>query len=345
MTFTLEEINCDFLNKLYAKARTIPRMDRLHEIEVFLRVVELGSFTAAAHALSLPKSRATTAVQSLEARLGVRLLHRTTRKLSLTTEGTAFYEESGRLLRDLSELEAGLGRASSSLRGRLRVDVPAASGRQVIAPALPGFFARYPHIALELGSTDRPVDLLTEGIDCVIRGGDLHDDSLVARKLGELPVVTCAAPSYLAQYGTPKSPEDLGGHYFVNFFSPRTGRVFEVDWKKGAREVVLRPPHWVAANDADTWVALAVAGLGLVQTPYSAGVRNLVKQGALVRLFSSWESEPLAVSVLYPKTKHVSAKVRAFVEWVIEVYQEESRLAWEALTESPSPTRRLSKHG
>jgi LysR family transcriptional regulator for bpeEF and oprC len=302
-------------------------MDRLRAMEVFTRVVETGSFTAAAHALRLPKASASTLVQALETRLGVKLLHRTTRRVSATPEGALFYDEASRLLRELGDLESGLARATASPRGRLRVDAPAAAGRQVIAPALPAFLARHPGLTVELGASDRLVDLLAEGIDCVIRGGDVHDESLVARRLGELPVVTCAAPRYLAARGTPGSPDALDGHVFVNFFSSKTGRVFEVDWQKGDRTVERRAPHLVAANDAETWIALAVAGLGLVQTPCGPAVRRHVEQGDLVLLFPDWRPAPLPLTVLYPRTRHLPARVRVFIDWVVELYREETRAA------------------
>lgn len=307
-------------------------MDRLTAMEVFTRVVELGSFTAAAHALRVPRATATTMVQALEARVQVKLLHRTTRKVSLTADGALYYEEASRLLRELSELETGLVRSSASPRGRVRVDVPAAAGRHLIAPALPSFFARHPDITIELGSTDRPVDVLGEGVDCVIRGGDLHDETLVARKLGEIPVVTCASPAWLARRGVPTSPADLPSHDFVSFFSPKTGRVFEVDFTRGDERIVHTPTHQVAANDADTWIALAVAGLGLVQTPCSRNVREHLAQGTLQRVLGDWHNESLPLFVLYPRTRHLPARVRVFVDWVADLYTTECHEAAAFLT-------------
>jgi LysR family transcriptional regulator for bpeEF and oprC len=302
-------------------------MDRLRAIEVFQRVAELGSFTAAARQLGLPRASATTHVQALESHVGATLLHRTTRRVALTPEGALFYEESARITRELDELEHGLRAASASPRGRLRVDAPAAAGRHVLAHALPGFLARYPGLVVELGASDRLVDLRAEGIDCVLRGGDVHDDTLVARKLGVLPVITCAAPRYLAERGRPVAPDRLEGHVFVNYFSSKTGRVFEVDWQRGADKVVAHPPHVAAANDAETWVALAVAGLGLLQVPCGPEVRRRVAAGELEVVLPEWESEPLPSTVLYPRTLHVPARVRVFIDWVVEVYAEETAAA------------------
>lgn len=290
-------------------------------------MAELGSFTQAATALRLPRASVTAAVQALEARLQVKLLHRTTRKAALTADGAAYLDEARRLLRELAELEAGLAQSARSPRGRLRVDVPAAAGRHVLAPALPDFFARYPELVLELGSSDRPIDLLGEGVDCVIRGGEAHDESLVGRRLGELPVVTCAAPAYLAARGVPTHPDELGAHVFVGFFSAKTGRAYEVDFTRAGETRVIRPMQRLAANDADTWISGAVAGLGLVQAPCSRSVREHLARGALVRVLPDWRAESLPLSVLWPRNRHLAARVRAFVDWVSEVFAEECRAA------------------
>ncbi len=302
-------------------------MDRIRSMEVFIRVAELGSFTQAAQALRLPKASVTAAVQELEARLQVKLLHRTTRQAGLTADGAAYIDEARRLLRELAELEASLGNRARSPRGRLRVDVPAAAGRHVLAPALPDFFARYPELVVELGSSDRHVDLLGEGVDCVIRGGEAHDESLVGRKLGELPVITCAAPGYLAARGTPTHPDELGAHLFVGFFSARTGRTFEVDFTRDGETRQLRPRYLLTANDADTWISGAVAGLGLVQAPLSRGVREHLARGALQRVLPGWRTESLPLSVLWPHSRHLAARVRAFVDWVSELFADECREA------------------
>lgn len=291
-------------------------MDRLDAMEVFARVAELGSFTRAADALRIPRSTVTAQVQALEARLGVKLLHRTTRRVTLTPDGASYLREARRILREVEELESGLGKAAASPRGRVRVDVPAAAGRHVIVPSLPGFFARYPDIVLELGSSDRPVDLVAEGVDCVIRGGDVFDDSLIARKLVDLPVVTCASPAYLAARGTPLTLEDLDAHVFVCFFSPRTGRTFDPEF--GSR--TYRALHALAVNDADAWIAAALAGLGLVQLPAAAVVRRHLERGDLVQVLADHDAGSLPLHVLYPRSRRLPARVRVFVDWVIELY-------------------------
>lgn len=293
-------------------------MDLVRAMQAFQQVARRGGFTPAAQSLRVSNATVTTLVQQLEAHLGVALLHRTTRKVSLTTDGAAALERVDRLLEDLQELHDGVRGATRATSGRLRIDVPAAFGRHVLAPALPRFFAKFPGVQLEVGSSDRPVDLLREGVDCVVRGGTVFDESLVARRLKTLPVVTLAAPSYLRRHGTPKSPEDCRRHRAVNFFSPRTGEVFTFDFERDgvASEVPL--PHAVACNDSDTLLACAIAGLGLIQTPRSAHVDRLIRARTLVPVLREWSCGSLPLFVLYPPTRHLSARVRAFVDWLVD---------------------------
>ncbi len=298
-------------------------MDKLRAMQTFALVAELGSFTKAALALQLPNASVSTLVAQLEAHLQTKLITRTTRRLSLTDDGAAYLESVQRLLVDVQELESQLHGAQTGLRGRLRVDVPAAAGRHVIAPALPEFLARHPEISIDIGSSDRPVDLVMEGVDCVIRGGAVHDESLVARKLGEFEVITCAAPGYLQRHGTPNSPHELQaqGHRVVNFFSAKTGRVFPLDFDDGHGEALsIALPHQVAANDADTHVELACAGLGLAQLPLTRVVARLVDEGRLIPVLSGWSAGRLPLHVMYPRNRHLSARLRAFVDWVVALY-------------------------
>ncbi|MDL1863109.1 LysR family transcriptional regulator [Betaproteobacteria bacterium PRO7] len=295
-------------------------MDRFRMLEAFVRVAELQSFTRAAEDLNVPRATVTELVQALESRLACTLLHRTTRRVSLTPEGAAFYERATTILQDLADAEDDLGGARGTPRGRLRVDVPAAAGRHAIAPALPQFFARYPEIRLELGSSDRPVELLLEGVDCVIRGGDIHDENLVARRLCEYRVVTCAAPAYLERCGVPASPADLEGHRFVNFFSAKTGRLFDNEFVRDGEAIRVAGEWSVAANDSDTFVAATVAGLGLAQLPLTAYVRGLIDAGALRVVLGNWSVPPLPLFALWPRRRDRSARLHAFVDWVTELY-------------------------
>jgi LysR family transcriptional regulator, regulator for bpeEF and oprC len=296
-------------------------MDRLRALQAFARVAELGSFTRAAEQLKWPKASVTILVQQLEEHLSIKLLHRTTRRLTLTDDGTAYLEGVQRLLADIDELDGAVASRRISPRGRLRVDVPAAAGRHVIAPALPEFFVRYPEIQLELGSTDRPVDLIAEGIDCVIRGGTVHDETLVARPLGVFRTITCAAPSYLEARGVPRTPADVAQHHSVDFFSAKTGRAYPFDFAGAdGATVQVRGLTRVAANDADTQVAAVVAGLGLAQLPLTLHVDGLVQSGQLVAVLTDHHAGGLPLQVLYPRNRHLSARVRAFVDWVVALY-------------------------
>ncbi len=297
-------------------------MDRIRSYECFLRVVDTGSFTRAAELLDLPKASVSGHVARLEQHLGVRLLQRSTRRLSLTADGSACYERARQLLDDLAELEAGLRAEGRELDGRLRVDVAAAFGRHVLVPALPEFFARHPRIRLEVGSSDRPVDLLAEGVDCVIRGGDLHDESLVGRRLRRYPVLTCAAPSYLRGRSRPRHPDELHGHDLVGFFSARTGRVFPFDFERAGERREIDGPFRVALNDADSYLAAALAGLGVVQIVASPEVARQVADKRLVPLLADWASEPLDQYLLYPSRRHLAPRLRAFVDWVVERFGE-----------------------
>jgi LysR family transcriptional regulator, regulator for bpeEF and oprC len=313
------------------------QIDRYRAMEVFNRVVELGSFTAAAAALHLPKGRVTTLVQALEAHLGVRLLNRTTRRLSLTDDGALYHQRALAMVQEMGELEGALKRAVTTPAGRLRVDMPAAVGRYVVGPALPQFFARYPGMVLDIGSSDRPVDLVAEGVDCVIRGGLVHDETLVARPLGSMPVVTCAAPAYLATYGMPLTLEDLAaqndgqGHRFLNFHSAKTGKVFAFDFAQGEDVRQVMRPHWVSCSDAGAYEAAGLAGMGLMQVPRTRVVAEHLASGRLVPVLQDWHAGELPLMVLYPRNRHLTAKVRAFADWVQEVFKEEfaaARRSW-----------------
>jgi LysR family transcriptional regulator for bpeEF and oprC len=299
-------------------------------MEVFARVVELGSFSRAGIALHMPKGRVTTVIQDLESHLGVRLLNRTTRRLSLTDDGALYHQRALAMLQEMHELEGSLRRAVAAPAGRLRVDVPAAVGRHVIGPALPEFFQRYPDLVLELGSSDRPVDLVAEGMDCVIRGGLLYDESLVARPLADVPVVTCAAPAYLERCGRPETLEDLLQHRFVNFFSAKTGRVFAFEFSRGDERHEINRPHWVAANDADTYIAAGLAGMGLMQIPRNRVVAEHLNAGRLIPVLADWNVGSLPVVLMYPRNRHLTAKVRAFADWVSELFRSESALGTSA---------------
>ncbi len=299
-------------------------MDRLEAMAVFAQVVDSGGFTRAAEALRMPKATVTTLVQNLEAHLGVKLLNRTTRRVEVTPDGAAYYERCTRILAEVQETESALSSTHASPQGRLRVDVSVAFGRRVLMPALPAFLERYPGIRIEVGCTDRPVDLLEEGVDCVVRAGELADSSLVARRIGLLDFICCAAPSYLARYGVPEHPRDLSRHHVVNFFSPRTGKIMPWDFTRSGERIEIMLDGPVATNDSEAYLAAGLAGLGVVQLTRGMVSEHLA-EGRFVRVLAEWTIDPLPVYAVYPRNRHLSAKVRVFVEWVAELIAARTR--------------------
>lgn len=294
-------------------------MNKLQAMEVFVQVVDAGGFTRAADNMQLPKATVSTLIQALETALAVKLLHRTTRRVSITADGAAYYERCLRILSDVREAEESLSRTSHSPSGRLRVEAPTGITGEVIIPALPDFFARYPDITLELGCSDRTVDLIEEGVDCAVRAGELADSTLIARRVGIVHFTTCAAPSYLAQYGRPLHPNELRKHRCVNYFSSKSGKVFDWDFTRDGERVQLALAGHIALNDSHAYVSAGLAGLGVMQM-LSFTLEAFIADGRLETLLADWVSDPLPVHVVYPQNRHLSAKVRVFVEWIAELF-------------------------
>lgn len=303
-------------------------MDRFQAMEVFVHVVQSGGFTRAADRLRLPKATVTTAIQNLESHLRVKLLNRTTRKVSVTADGAAYYERCLRILNEVEETESVLARTSTSPQGRLRIDVPVSFGRYILMPALPEFFRRYPDIRLEVGCSDRPVDLVDEGVDCVVRGGDVHDESLVARRVATLEFVTCAHRDYVALHGMPQHPNDLMRHRCISYFSGKTGKMFPWDFSRDGERLVIDLESFLSVNDSDAYLAAGLAGLGVIQVPVMK-VRGALEEGTLVQVLPDWQSDLLPVYIMYPPNRHLSAKVRVFVDWVAELVASRSESFFE----------------
>lgn len=296
-------------------------MDKLQAMAVFVRVVETGGITRAADSLRLPKATATTLIQKLEAELGVKLLNRTTRRVSVTPDGAAYYERCLSILAQIRDTEESLTQRHATPSGRLRVDVPTLIARSVIVPALPKFFARYPEIELELGCSERRADLIEEGIDCALWRGDLEDSSLVARRVGQLYFATCAAPAYLAIHGQPAHPDDLSRHRCINHFSPRTGKIFDWVFAKGEVRIQAALAGHVALDDENSYLAAAEAGLGIAQIPAFI-VKEAMENSRLELVLGDWFPEPVALNVVYPQNRHLSSKIRVFVDWIAELFSE-----------------------
>lgn len=303
-------------------------MDRFDAMLAFARVVESGSFTKAADTLQMSKTSVTQLVQQLEARLRVKLLNRTTRKVNVTPDGAVYYERVLRLLADLDDAETSLSVASASPRGRLRVDVPSPLARLVLVPALPDFHARYPEIQIDMGVSDRMVDLIGENVDCVVRGGELTEASLVARRVGELPIGVYASPGYLALAGVPSHPRELEDthHRIVGFLRSRTGKVLPAAMQRDGEHLDVHGRYAFAVDDGNAYLAAGVAGLGVLWLPrYMAEAHEA--RGELVPLFEDWRIEPMPLSLAYPPNRHVSTKLRVFIDWVVEVMARQALVA------------------
>lgn len=304
-------------------------MNKLQAMEVFIQVVDAGSFTRAAETLQLPKATVSTLISSLESSLASKLLHRTTRHVSVTSDGAAYYERCVRILADVRDAEESLSRHRFSPSGRLRVDAPTGLASEILIPALPAFFERYPDITLELGSTDRPVDLVEEGVDCAVRGGELVDDTLIARRVGIVNFVICAAPSYIERFGMPLHPGDLERHRCINYFSTKTGKISHWDFTRDGERIEVMLPGVLALNDSNTYVSAGVAGLGVISMA-DFMLSEVLATGKMVRLLPEWRCDPIAVHVVYPQNRHLSAKVRVFVEWVAELFAAHPHLRLQA---------------
>ena len=294
-------------------------MDRIVQMRAFARVVETGSFTKAADSMDLPKASLTRLVQALEARLRVQLLTRTTRKVSVTQDGAAYYERTMALLSELEAIDQGMLHDQSKPRGRLRVDVTTLTGSRVLIPALADFHDRYPDIQIALGVSDRAIDLLVDNVDFVLRVGAVQDAGLVARRVGQIQFCTCAAPAYLQKHGTPQAPQDLDRepHQAVGYFSSRTGRVFPFVFHRDDERVEIEGRRRLDVNDSNAYVAAGLAGLGVVQLARYA-VQDQLDSGELVPLFPEWHHNAVPVYLVYSPNRYVSARMRVFIEWVAE---------------------------
>ncbi|WP_205691948.1 LysR family transcriptional regulator [Caulobacter soli] len=284
-------------------------------MRLFVRIVERRSFSQAALDLNLPASTATEGVKQLEARLGVRLLQRTTRHVSPTLDGEAFYRRCLTILAELEDAEAEFSDAKP--RGLLRVDVHGTLARHFLLPGLPAFLARYPDIRLHLGEGDRLVDLVREGVDCVLRVGDLKDSAMIARRVGLLDEVTCAAPAYLEKHGVPTTPEALGagGHVMIGFVSSATGEHFPLEFTVGGALKFMTLPTVLSVTGAETNIVAAREGLGIIQIPRYHAKADL-EAGRLVELLPDYPPSPTPVSLLYPQARQIPLRVRVFMEWL-----------------------------
>ena len=293
-------------------------MDKLSAMATFVAVVDTGSFTRAAESLDLPKARVSQRISDLEAALGVRLLQRSTRALSLTKDGDVYLERCRQILLDITEVEDALKGSESTPTGSIHVDVLTSIARWVIAPHMHEFQALYPNLAVRLGSSDRVSNLLEDGIDCAIRGGSLEDSAMVARHVAEVTIGLYASPAYMESSAPIIEPEDLPNHQRMTWFSPRGGGRLAWQLETGERSVLLQATESLQFEDPDVAIAACLAGTGICPAAPFA-VEAYVGAGQLVPVLPSWHFEPRPIHIVYPTRKHLSAKVRCFVDWSYEL--------------------------
>lgn len=295
-------------------------MDRMDALKIFIRVAELKSFSKAADDLGIPRPTVSAAVAQLEAALGARLLQRTTRKLSLTDDGNSILERTHLLLDEFEALHHQFRATSAPLNGKLNVDVPSRIARRIIIPALPEFLSRHPDLNITLGADDKIVDLIENGIDCAIRVGVLSESSLVAKPLGMVQIINCASPDYLKSQARLETLGDLASHKAIHYGNKRNSHLHatESDWhyvdSDGADKSIAIPCR-ISVHTVETYIASAVAGLGLIQVP-AFDVSDLIQEGKLIEVMPQWRPAPMPVHALYPHRKHLSPRVRVFLEWV-----------------------------
>jgi LysR family transcriptional regulator, regulator for bpeEF and oprC len=282
---------------------------------LFVRIVETGGIAHAAESLAIPKATATTLIQQLESSLGVKLLNRTTRRVTVTPDGAAYYERAAAILADVRSAEEALQGHSTAPRGRVRVDAPTLIARSVIVPALPGFYAQYPQVELALACNERHFDLVAQAIDCALWIGEVADVHLVSRRVGFVYLATCAAPAYLASHGRPLHPRELAQHRCINHFSPRTSETIEWVFSKGRERLQAVFPGYLALEDENSYVSAAEAGLGIAQIPAFV-LKEAMERGTLELVLADWLPEPSPLHVVYPENRHLSRKVRVFVDWL-----------------------------
>jgi len=294
-------------------------MDRLEAMRLYTRIVELCSFTAAADDLNLPRATVTHAIKRLETRLGAQLLQRTTRRVRTTSDGDTYYRHCRRLLADMDEVEADFREAAIQPKGRLRIDLPASLGRLLVIPALPAFFARFPQIELDIGTGDRFVDLVREGVDCVLRIGNLGDSGMIGRRVGMLAQATVASAGYVRRYGLPESLAALqDGHVAVNWASPNTRRAEPLEFMVGRRRREVTLPGCVSVSGMDAYLGCCEAGLGIAQMTRQRIAEGL-KAGRLREILPAHPPPSLPITVLYPQQRQMPARLRVFIDWLVEL--------------------------
>jgi len=295
-------------------------MDRIAAMNAFVRVVEAGTFTKAADTLDVPNATVTRLIQGLEEDLKVRLLHRTTRSVTVTPEGATYYERVVRLLAELTDIESSTRLSQGKPSGKVRVETAAAIGAMIIVPGLADFQRQYPDVEVELGVGNRRADVVAEGVDCAIRAGEVSEQLMVARRIGTFRFVTCATPAFLELHGTPATPVELRERAAVGMMSARSTRALAFRFFDGDAEADLVLDHKLVVNDTNSYVAAGLASLGIIQAP-SYAVGPAIKAGQLLPLLEDWRTPAVPVHVLYAPNRYLSAKVRVFIDWTVALFE------------------------
>lgn len=300
------------------------RMNQLLAMRVFVRVVESGSFSRTAAQLELPRSTISKLISDLETHLQIKLLNRTTRKVATTAEGLAYYHQSVRLIAELDTMDNNARITKQKLQGHLRVDVPSTFATHLLVPALVDFQQRYPEITVSLGVSDKVVDIVGEGVDCVIRAGRINEQSMIGRRLTELDYITCASPSYIQRYGAPSHPRDLESHHRrLGYFAAATDKPLSQIWEKGAERVEMNNGSY-CANDGNGLLAMMLAGLGIGQH-FDRCLQPYIERGELVPVLTDWSQPSLPFHVLYPPSPHQSARLKVFIEWLLTTFRSDNQ--------------------
>ncbi|MEB5706617.1 LysR family transcriptional regulator [Pantoea anthophila] len=296
-------------------------MDKIHAMQVFVRVAEMGSFTRAAESLGVPKGSVSRQIQALENQMATRLLHRTTRRVQLTQDGLVYYDRCLDLLSMIDDMDSLFQHDPATLSGKLRVDMSVAMATGFILPRLPEFLQHYPGVEIELSSSDRQVDVIREGFDCVIRVGELKDSGLIARKIGTHTLINCASPGYLSRFGMPVRLEELSQHAMVHYSQQLGQPAPGFEYFDGRQCHYVHTGGAVTVNSTETYRAACLAGLGIIQVP-AAGIQPLLENGELVEVLHRFPARPMPIHLLYPHRRNVARRVRVFMEWLSQVLQE-----------------------
>ncbi|MEM7684172.1 MAG: LysR family transcriptional regulator [Pseudomonadota bacterium] len=295
-------------------------MDRFDAMQLFARIVDRRSFTAAAHDMGVPRSTATQVIKQLEARLGVQLLQRTTRVVRPTLDGEAYYNRCLSILDDVEEADSAF--AGAPPKGQLRIEVQGTVFRHFLLPGLPEFLARYPEIEISISERDRWVDLVEEGVDCALRWGELPDSDLIVRQLGRVKRITCAAPKYIEMFGEPTSLGKLGSHQMVGIWPMTTGTVLPLDFVVKGKVQYLRSPIRVQVNGPESYRLSTLLGLGMAQMPLFH-IDDDLRCGRLVRILPDFPVPTVPISLLYPRSRQLSSRVRVFIDWAVRSFQDD----------------------